>query len=51
MSALLPPVDLHGTSPRMDPVPRVGEHTDTVLAGLGHDKADIDALRADGVIS
>ena len=50
MSALLPPVDLHGTSPRMDPVPGVGEHTDKVLAGLGYDAAGIKDLRAEGVI-
>jgi itaconate CoA-transferase len=50
MSALLPPVDLHGTSPRMDAVPSTGEHTDKILAELGYDAAGIDALRADGVI-
>jgi itaconate CoA-transferase len=48
--ALLPPVDLAGTSTRMDPVPAVGEHTERILAELGHDAAEIDRLRADGVI-
>lgn len=48
--ALIPPVDLAGVAPRMDPVPGVGEHTDAVLAELGYGKAEIGALRGDGVI-
>ncbi|MFE9452184.1 CaiB/BaiF CoA transferase family protein [Streptomyces sp. NPDC006739] len=48
--ALLPPADLAGTSPRMDAVPAVGEHTDSVLAELGYGASDIAALRVDGVI-
>ncbi|KAK1185272.1 CaiB/BaiF CoA-transferase family protein [Streptomyces sp. NBS 14/10] len=48
--ALLPPVDLAGTAPRMDPVPAPGEHTATVLAELGYGSTDIDRLRADSVI-
>ncbi len=30
--AFVPPITLPGRSPRMDPVPDVGEHTDAVLA-------------------
>ncbi|MER7515496.1 CaiB/BaiF CoA-transferase family protein [Streptomyces sp. NPDC126499] len=48
--ALLPPADLSGTSPRMDAVPAVGEHTEAVLAELGYGPADLDALRAGDVI-
>ncbi|WP_371574497.1 CaiB/BaiF CoA transferase family protein [Streptomyces sp. NBC_01314] len=48
--ALLPPADLAGLAPRMDPVPAVGEHTETVLAELGYSTADIGSLRADRVI-
>ncbi|WP_330286390.1 CaiB/BaiF CoA transferase family protein [Streptomyces sp. NBC_00576] len=48
--ALLPPADLTGLAPRMDPVPAAGEHTETVLAELGYSPADIDSLRADHVI-
>ncbi|MDX3387979.1 CaiB/BaiF CoA-transferase family protein [Streptomyces niveiscabiei] len=48
--ALLPPVDLAGTAPRMDPVPAAGEHTASVLAELGYGSTDIDRLRADSVI-
>ncbi|MFJ4841541.1 CaiB/BaiF CoA transferase family protein [Streptomyces sp. NPDC088746] len=50
MSALLPPVDLAGTTPRMGAVPAVGEHTEPILAELGLTSARIDALRADGAI-
>ncbi|NEA98563.1 CaiB/BaiF CoA-transferase family protein [Streptomyces sp. SID13726] len=48
--ALLPPVDLAGTVPRMDPVPAAGEHTESVLAELGYGSTDIERLRADNVI-
>ncbi|MFF0164085.1 CaiB/BaiF CoA transferase family protein [Streptomyces sp. NPDC005263] len=47
--ALLPPVDLTGTAPRMDAVPAAGEHTDTILADLGYSPADIDGLKAEHV--
>jgi formyl-CoA transferase len=33
--ALRPPADLDGVSPRMDPVPAVGEHTEAILNELG----------------
>jgi crotonobetainyl-CoA:carnitine CoA-transferase CaiB-like acyl-CoA transferase len=32
------------------PAPRIGEHTDEILRGLGYDKAAISALRAEGVV-
>ncbi|MFD5376200.1 CaiB/BaiF CoA transferase family protein [Streptomyces griseoincarnatus] len=48
--ALLPPADLAGLPARMDPVPAVGEHTETILRALGRTPGDIEALRADGVI-
>jgi itaconate CoA-transferase len=35
LRALLPPIDLRGRQPRMDPIPSVGEHTDQILAWLG----------------
>ncbi|MCX5417183.1 CaiB/BaiF CoA-transferase family protein [Streptomyces sp. NBC_00059] len=50
VTALLPPVDLAGTTPRMGAVPALGEHTGTVLEQLGHPSDRIDALRADGAI-
>ncbi|MGW2074720.1 CaiB/BaiF CoA transferase family protein [Streptomyces sp. NPDC001953] len=48
--ALLPPATLGGVTPRMDPVPAVGEHTDTVLRALGYDNEAIKALHADGSV-
>ncbi|MEU2600117.1 CaiB/BaiF CoA-transferase family protein [Streptomyces hirsutus] len=50
VEALLPPADLAGLPPRMDPVPAVGEHTESILGDLGHSPADIAALRADAVV-
>ena len=47
--ALLPPGFSQGAgedSPRMDPVPALGEHTDAILAELGCSAADIAELRA-----
>jgi itaconate CoA-transferase len=43
--ALLPPGSWD-VEPRMDPVPALGEHTDAVLAELGYDVHEVDALRA-----
>jgi crotonobetainyl-CoA:carnitine CoA-transferase CaiB-like acyl-CoA transferase len=34
----------------MDPVPALGEHTDTILRELGYRDPDIESLRADGTI-
>ncbi|MFB8120034.1 CaiB/BaiF CoA transferase family protein [Streptomyces sp. NPDC055962] len=50
VAALVPPVDLAGTTPRMDAVPALGEHTERILTELGHPPARIDALRARGAI-
>ncbi|MER6152703.1 CaiB/BaiF CoA transferase family protein [Streptomyces hirsutus] len=50
VETLLPPADLAGLPPRMDPVPAVGEHTESILGDLGHSPADIAALRADAVV-
>ena len=35
INALLPPVTVPGREPRMDPVPRIGQHTAEILAELG----------------
>jgi crotonobetainyl-CoA:carnitine CoA-transferase CaiB-like acyl-CoA transferase len=48
--ALLPPANLAGVMPRMDPIPTVGEHTDSILAELGRTVGDIEKLRATGVV-
>ncbi len=48
--ALLPPGAPSAYTPRMDAVPELGQHTETVLAGLGYDSAAIAALRAQHAI-
>ncbi|MBA2951566.1 CaiB/BaiF CoA transferase family protein [Streptomyces himalayensis] len=49
LPALAPP-GLVDPSPRMDPVPDVGEHTAKILAELGVPEEEADALRRDGVV-
>ena len=46
LDALKPPFNISGLSPRMDPVPALGEHTRAVLAELGYSEAEIDRLAA-----
>ncbi|HEV7787431.1 MAG TPA: CaiB/BaiF CoA-transferase family protein [Pseudonocardia sp.] len=50
LAALLPPVTFVGGTPRMDPIPDVGEHTDSVLSSLGYSAEEIAGLRAEGAI-
>ncbi|GAB3301274.1 CaiB/BaiF CoA transferase family protein [Parasphingorhabdus pacifica] len=40
LRALLPPVTVSGREPRMDPVPGIGEHTESVLAEFGERRGD-----------
>ncbi|MBV7652214.1 CaiB/BaiF CoA transferase family protein [Streptomyces albidoflavus] len=47
--ALLPPADLAGVEPRMDPVPAAGAHTRAILASLGRTPGEIARLLAAGV--
>lgn len=49
VDALLPPANLTGVVPRMDPVPEAGEHTAAILAELGRSAAEIDELCRAGV--
>jgi len=44
-------IKIDGRAPRVDdPPPRLGEHTDAVLSGLGYDRDAIEQLRNEGVI-
>lgn len=48
--ALLPPGSWMKGAPRMSAVPALGQHTDSLLAGLGYDAEQIAALRAQGAV-
>jgi itaconate CoA-transferase len=48
--ALLPPGTPDCFSSRMDSVPALGQHTDSILAELGWRPADVERLRAGGAI-
>ncbi len=48
--ALLPPGTVDTFAPRMDPVPALGEHTDSILAELGWSPSDIAQLHEAGAV-
>ncbi len=50
LPALLPPGRNAAFSPRMDPVPALGEHSDGLLAELGYAAGDIQRLREGGAV-
>ncbi|MFC5523788.1 CaiB/BaiF CoA transferase family protein [Polaromonas jejuensis] len=48
--ALLPPGSWQCAAPRMDAVPALGQHTDTILGHYGYSAERIAALRTEGVV-
>lgn len=50
LKALLPPGIMEGVEARMEAIPAVGEHTDTILTELGYDTQTVEAWRLAGVI-
>jgi itaconate CoA-transferase len=48
--ALLPPGANNRFTPRMDAVPALGQHTDTLLGELGYSPAQVTALHDSGVV-
>jgi itaconate CoA-transferase len=50
LPALLPPAANSAFTPRMDPIPSLGEHNETILTELGYSDGDIDELKAGGAI-
>ena len=48
--ALRPPALPDGVEPRMDPVPALGQHSESILAALGYTTDAIGRLRAEGAI-
>lgn len=47
LPTLLPPIGLPGRAPRLEPIPALGEHTDSVLAELGFDPGQIATILAE----
>jgi crotonobetainyl-CoA:carnitine CoA-transferase CaiB-like acyl-CoA transferase len=50
LPALLPPVTMTDLEPVLDPIPRVGEHTEMILRELGWETAEIGRLREQKII-
>ena len=48
--ALVPPAIPHDVTPRMGPIPALGEHTDAILLELGYENVAIARLRDEGAI-
>ena len=48
--ALLPPGSWMKGPPRMDAVPALGQHTESILSDLGYSDEQLAALRAEGVV-
>lgn len=49
LPALLPP-GTWNEGPRMDPIPALGQHTDSILAELGYAPHEVTALRSDNAV-
>ena len=49
-TGFLPPFNIEGLEPRMGAVPKLGQHTREVLAGLGFGEADLARLRSERII-
>ena len=51
VAALLPPAVPRGVEPRMDAVPALGAHTDSVLRWLGYSSDETDQMRSNGLLA
>ncbi len=50
LKALIPPVTFEDLEPAMNPIPAVGEHTESILKEFGIDSSTIDKYRTTGVL-
>jgi formyl-CoA transferase len=50
LRAIVPPLDLEGMAPRMDPIPDVGADTDAILAEIGFAPPEIAGLHESGAV-
>jgi len=50
VQALRPPASIDGVDDRMDAVPGLGQHTESILSRLGYGQLEVDRLRSTGAI-
>jgi itaconate CoA-transferase len=50
LPATLPPASFQGTEARMDAIPAIGEHSESILGELGYTREDIARLKSAGTI-
>jgi itaconate CoA-transferase len=50
LPVLLPPVTMPEFEARLDPIPAVGEHTESILSGIGYSGAEIAELRKSAAV-
>lgn len=50
LPALAPPANLEGIEARMDPIPALGEHTESILRELKYGDGDIARMKSEGVL-
>src|SRR6476661_639367 len=43
--AVLPPASFDGIEARMDPIPSIGQHTESILAELGYTESEVETLK------
>ena len=48
--ALVPPVRMEGVEPRMDAIPSIGQHRESILAELGFDPSTVERWIQEGVV-
>ena len=48
--ALVPPVRMEGVEPRMDAIPALGQHRESILAELGFDAPTIERWKLEGIV-
>jgi crotonobetainyl-CoA:carnitine CoA-transferase CaiB-like acyl-CoA transferase len=50
IAALVPPVRMEGVEPRMDAIPAIGQHRESILAELGFDAPTIERWKQEGIV-
>jgi itaconate CoA-transferase len=50
LTMLKPPFNLDGMEPRLDPIPQLGQHTQSLLRELGYSEAEAERLGREGAV-